>query len=609
MNKHNSDVSDSHNKHLKKRIISFILAAFIIVGAFQITPIAARASEGYSIRINYETNTITVYLDGKPVKGFICSTGAATPTGGTYYSQDKYRWCELKGGVWGQYCQVITGNILFHSVPCLEPDPSTLEYWEYDKLGTTASAGCVRLTVRDAKWIYENCPVGTPVTFYASSDPGPFGKPQGLKISTAPEPYRNWDPTDPDPNNPWNQDTIYMQKAFTPAGYKKYNPELQKVIDNSIGNESQVLKVHWMTEGIRGGSRASDLFDIKIYKANYPELKKSYGYDNYSYVYDYNQWGYKAGRVANVLIAPFRNAYIFDAQYYADRYPDLKKAYGNDSEKLLRHFAVYGINEGRQASPVFDINYYKNRYADLRSAYGNNNVAYVNHFINYGLREGRQASIIFDVNFYKSKYGDLRSVYGNNNVKYAEHYMRYGINEGRQASAVFDVLYYKNTYKDLAQAYKGDARKYIAHFQNYGLREERCASAQFDIRVYKTKYTDLQKAYGNNNEAYLMHYISWGAKEGRVGSVLGGNVKAVFNAKYYANKYPDLKKAFGYDENKLLTHFLKYGIREGRQASKNFSVTKYKKRYKDLRKAFKDDNYLYVKHYIQYGINEKRKGN
>ena len=87
-----------HNKHLKKRIISFILAVFIIVGAFQITPIAARASEGYSIRINYETNTITVYLDGKPVKGFICSTGAATPTGGTYYTQEKFRWAELKGG-------------------------------------------------------------------------------------------------------------------------------------------------------------------------------------------------------------------------------------------------------------------------------------------------------------------------------------------------------------------------------------------------------------------------------------------------------------------------------------------------------------------------------
>ena len=595
---------------MRKRIISLLLTIAIIVGAFQLTPLTAHAAEGYSIWINYETNTITVYYNGSPVKGFICSTGAATPTSGTYYSQDKYRWCELKGGVWGQYCQVITGNILFHSVPCLERDPSTLEYWEYDKLGSTASAGCVRLTVRDAKWIYDNCPVGTPVTFYASSDPGPFGKVKGLKISTAPEPYRNWDPTDPAPENPWNQDTIYMQKAFSAAGYKKYNPELQSVIDTTLGSDEQILKVHWMTEGIRGGSRASDLFDIKIYKSNYPELVKAYGADNYSYVYDYNMWGYQKGRIANVLIAPYKNAYIFDAQYYADRYPDLKKAFGYDSESLMRHFAFYGLKEGRQASPVFDVTFYKNKYADLRAAFGNNNALYVNHFIKSGLREGRQASILFDVNFYKNNYADLRAAYGTNsanNVKLAEHFMKYGLKEGRQGSAIFDARYYAGNYKDLANAFKGDVRKYMAHFQNSGLREERCASAQFDIRVYKNRYSDLRAAFGNNNAAYAAHYMGSGVREKRVASVLDGNTSAVFNAKYYADKYPDLKAAFGYDEHKLLTHFVKYGIREGRQACATFNVTAYKNRYADLKSAFGNDNYLYVKHYIKYGVKEKRK--
>ena len=47
-----------------------------------------------------------------------------------------------------------------------------------------------------------NCYVGTEVEFYGSSDPGPLGKPESQKISSNYN-LRGWDPTDPDPNNPW----------------------------------------------------------------------------------------------------------------------------------------------------------------------------------------------------------------------------------------------------------------------------------------------------------------------------------------------------------------------------------------------------------------------
>ena len=93
---------------------------------------------------------------------------------------------------------------MFHSVPYLtRGDNASLEYWAYDKLGTTASAGCIRLTTADAQWIYYNCPNGTKVEFYSSSNPGPLGKPTARKISREASPYKNWDPTDPNSNNPW----------------------------------------------------------------------------------------------------------------------------------------------------------------------------------------------------------------------------------------------------------------------------------------------------------------------------------------------------------------------------------------------------------------------
>ena len=166
------------------------------------------SKETYFLKVNYTANVVTAYKkdnSGKytvPVKAMVCSTGTATPTSGTYKMSNKYRWHQLNGGVYGQYCSRITGHILFHSVPYKTNSPDTLKYAAYDKLGTKASAGCIRLTVADAYWIYSNCASGTYVEFYSSKDPGPLGKPTAQKISSN-ETCRNWDPTDPLPENPW----------------------------------------------------------------------------------------------------------------------------------------------------------------------------------------------------------------------------------------------------------------------------------------------------------------------------------------------------------------------------------------------------------------------
>ena len=163
----------------------------------------------YHFKVNVAANTVTVYdkdENGKytqAIKAFVCSTGKSTPKSGTYKISDRYRWRSLFGGVYGQYAVRIYGNILFHSVPYEQMYANTLEYEEYDKLGTSASMGCVRLCVRDAKWIYDNAKTGSTVEFYSdSSDPGPLGKPKSQKISDN-KTNRNWDPTDPDKHNPW----------------------------------------------------------------------------------------------------------------------------------------------------------------------------------------------------------------------------------------------------------------------------------------------------------------------------------------------------------------------------------------------------------------------
>ena len=53
------------------------------------------------------------------------------------------------------------GVYLFHSVPTDENGDYILS--EAEKLGKPASHGCIRMSVPDSKWFYENIPTGTPV--------------------------------------------------------------------------------------------------------------------------------------------------------------------------------------------------------------------------------------------------------------------------------------------------------------------------------------------------------------------------------------------------------------------------------------------------------------
>lgn len=155
----------------------------------------------YYIEVNRTLCTVTVYAkDGNngyiiPVRVFACSVGlSSTPTPtGTYTTSDKYRWHTLMGPSYGQYCTRITGGILFHSVAGYNMTSYNLSASAYNKLGEPASHGCVRLTVADAKWIYDYCASGTTVKIFDSSTAGPFPKPATITIPST----QNWDPTDP----------------------------------------------------------------------------------------------------------------------------------------------------------------------------------------------------------------------------------------------------------------------------------------------------------------------------------------------------------------------------------------------------------------------------
>lgn len=152
----------------------------------------------YLIKVYKNNNYLIVYAKddqgsyNTPVKAMRTSCGYNTPVG-TFYTPARYRWLQMVGNTWAQWCTQITGNYLFHSVPNWTKSNLDLEVDEYNHLGETRSLGCTRLNCRDAKWLYDNCVLGTTVVISGWETTGPLPKPEGLTLPS----WHTWDPTDP----------------------------------------------------------------------------------------------------------------------------------------------------------------------------------------------------------------------------------------------------------------------------------------------------------------------------------------------------------------------------------------------------------------------------
>lgn len=155
----------------------------------------------YVLKVNKELNCLTVYAkDGDngyiiPVKSMLTSVGDDTPVG-TFTTPEKYRWRFMVNDTYTQYATRIAAGkgFLFHSITYETTNEDTLITYGYNWLGVTRSLGCVRLNCRNAKWLYDNCVLGTQVVIYNDANsPGPFFKPYQVWIPAD----QTWDPTDP----------------------------------------------------------------------------------------------------------------------------------------------------------------------------------------------------------------------------------------------------------------------------------------------------------------------------------------------------------------------------------------------------------------------------
>lgn len=136
--------------------------------------------------------SLTVDTSFTPLGDFsICSNGTSVK----YTVKPMY---EPDGStVYARWTSHIVGNVYFHSIAVGSDSHYALNPNIYNKLGSPASAGCIRMAVADAKWIYDYAATGSPVKIVKgdSSRPGPLGKPKTIKVYSSSVRY---DPTDPD---------------------------------------------------------------------------------------------------------------------------------------------------------------------------------------------------------------------------------------------------------------------------------------------------------------------------------------------------------------------------------------------------------------------------
>lgn len=124
-------------------------------------------SDDFRIEVDLTKQKVFVYYKDNLIRDIICSGGtdqSPTPLGEFKTSEKiEYDWIP-RFNVGAYYWIRFYKKYLFHSVPFDENKEMIIE--EYEKLGSPASHGCIRLKLDEAKWLYEKLPLGVKVIIY-----------------------------------------------------------------------------------------------------------------------------------------------------------------------------------------------------------------------------------------------------------------------------------------------------------------------------------------------------------------------------------------------------------------------------------------------------------
>ena len=157
-------------------ILTLLLGA---LGPFGRAP--AEETSPYRVDVDIVNQIVTVYENrdgGAIVMQGLCSSGAedATPLG-SFKMPEKERdgereeWFHFRAfGGYARYATRIHYDVMFHSLLYNRPSESAINEQSVRDFGYPVSHGCIRMRTEDARFIAENCPVGTRVNIHKDGE-------------------------------------------------------------------------------------------------------------------------------------------------------------------------------------------------------------------------------------------------------------------------------------------------------------------------------------------------------------------------------------------------------------------------------------------------------
>ncbi len=253
-------------------------------------PTPAPTPVPYAITVDVNNQVTMVYgLDEngeytRLVRQMLCSTGKkATPSdvGEWVLSGRNARGCTFPQ--WGGhafYWTKINDSIAFHSVLYADPyDSMSLKVNSYKSLGKRASHGCIRLTLNDAKWIYQNIGKGTVVTITEDlpadperraalklpgldtscmrpiATPTPTAAPEYVSGAQPPQPFRTLK------KNSKGEDVFWLQSKLQELGYYQ-----GYVSGTYLDGTVKAVKAFQKDHGLSADGTAGEKTLLKIYE-------------------------------------------------------------------------------------------------------------------------------------------------------------------------------------------------------------------------------------------------------------------------------------------------------------------------------------------------------
>lgn len=289
---------------------------------------------------------------------------------------------------------------------------------------------------------------------------------------------------------------------------------------------------HFVLHGMQERRRGNEAFDLFFYKNVYLDLFKAFGDDYPAYYLHYIRHGQREGRQASGIgyARSYATVYggidyskVYDFNYYLNHHADLRDAFGMNDEGALRHFVIFGMREGRQATANFQVQSYKNAYVDLRKAFGNDLSQYYIHYIRHGYREnrvltknigfvrnpvtvyeGKDYREIYSFEYYSNYYKDIKRAYGNDDIATLQHFVTYGIQEQRKGRAPSHSLYPSATTLRSWSDYGHGEILDVSEFQENIRYEE--AAAELKGVILRVGYTGYSSHRSYQDELFEQHY-------------------------------------------------------------------------------------------------------